>query len=126
MARLILSVIDNDPLAQVILFHDSRQGPGRIAAHAACPEPVASHGAGHLSESRLRAVNAAERLRKEHAPWRAIRFVPCRTPTASGYPDLPCFPHPGFPIQAHEIHAPATAPLSGATACTPPPVPPDF
>ncbi len=51
-ARLALSIIDNDPLAQVILFHDSRQGAERIAAHAGRPGPVAPYRAGYLHEAR--------------------------------------------------------------------------
>ena len=51
-ARLVLSIIDNDPLAQVILFHDSRQGAERIAAHAARPDSVAPYRAGYLPEDR--------------------------------------------------------------------------
>ena len=51
-AKLITSIIDADPNAQLIVFHDSRQGAERIAAHAHRPSQVTPYRAGYLPEER--------------------------------------------------------------------------
>ena len=58
--RLVLNIIDSDPQVQVILFHDSRQGAERIAAHAGRPDSVVPYRAGYLPEDRR---NIEDRLR---------------------------------------------------------------
>lgn len=51
-ARMLTSILDNDPTAQVIVFHDSRQGAERVAAHARRPGQIAPYRAGYLPEER--------------------------------------------------------------------------
>ena len=51
-AKLLLSIIDHDPEAQVLLFHDSRQGAERIAARANRPDVIAPYRAGYLPAER--------------------------------------------------------------------------
>ena len=52
MARLITHIIDNDPNAQVIAFHDSRQGVENIAQYVDRPDMVLPYRAGYLPEDR--------------------------------------------------------------------------
>ena len=51
-SRLLTSIIDNDPEAQAILFHDSRQGAERIASMARRPHQIVAYRAGYLPEER--------------------------------------------------------------------------
>ena len=51
-SRLLTSIIDNDPEAQTILFHDSRQGAERIASMARRPHQIVAYRAGYLPEER--------------------------------------------------------------------------
>ena len=51
-SRLLTSIIDNDPEAQAILFHDSRQGAERIASMARRPHQIVPYRAGYLPEER--------------------------------------------------------------------------
>ena len=51
-ANLLTSIIDADPEAQAILFHDSRQGAERIASMARRPHDIVPYRAGYLPEQR--------------------------------------------------------------------------
>ena len=51
-SRLLTSIIDNDPEAQAILFHDPRQGAERIASMARRPHQIVPYRAGYLPEER--------------------------------------------------------------------------
>ena len=51
-AKMITSIIDNDPDAQLIVFHDSRQGAERIAAHTHRRSQVTPYRAGYLPQER--------------------------------------------------------------------------
>ena len=51
-SRLLTSIIDNDPEAQAILFHDSRQGAERIASMARRPHQIVAYRAGYLPGER--------------------------------------------------------------------------
>ena len=51
-AKMITSIIDNDPNAQLIVFHDSRQGAERIAAHTHRRSQVTPYRAGYLPQER--------------------------------------------------------------------------
>ena len=51
-AKMVVSIITADPGAQIIVFHDSRQGAERIAAHAARPAEVIPYRAGYLPNER--------------------------------------------------------------------------
>ena len=51
-AKMVVSIITADPGAQIIVFHDSRQGAERIAAHAARPSEVIPYRAGYLPNER--------------------------------------------------------------------------
>ncbi len=73
LAALILSVIDHDPEAQVIAFHDSRQGVERIVQETGRRDVIMPYRSGYLShdremiedrlrENRLRAVVATSAL----------------------------------------------------------------
>ena len=53
MAELVVSIIDNDPGAQVIAFHDSRQGIERIVQNIGRPDIVMPYRSGYLAEDRL-------------------------------------------------------------------------
>ena len=53
MAELVVNIIDNDPGAQVIAFHDSRQGIERIVQNIGRPEIVMPYRSGYLSEDRF-------------------------------------------------------------------------
>ena len=52
MARLVLSIIDNDPNAQVIAFHDSRQGIERVVQRINRPAQVLPYRSGYLAQDR--------------------------------------------------------------------------
>ncbi len=52
MANMILAIIDNDPEAQVIAFHDSRQGVERIVQAADRPTQVLPYRSGYLAQDR--------------------------------------------------------------------------
>ena len=52
MAQLITSIIDADPTAQVIAFHDSRQGVENIAQLVDRPDSVLPYRAGYLPQDR--------------------------------------------------------------------------
>ena len=52
VADLITSIIDADPDAQVIAFHDSRQGVERITQAVNRPDSVLSYRSGYLPEER--------------------------------------------------------------------------
>ena len=57
LAKLVTSIIDNDPEAQVIAFHDSRQGVERIAQTTGRPNQVLPYRSGYLArdiEAKLR------------------------------------------------------------------------
>ena len=56
-AQLILNIIDNDPEAQVIVFHDSRQGVEMIARLAGRPESIRPYRAGYLAANRVEIEN---------------------------------------------------------------------
>ena len=49
---MVVSILSSDPGAQMIVFHDSRQGAERIAAHAARPSEIIPYRAGYLPEER--------------------------------------------------------------------------
>ena len=53
MAELVVNIIDNDPDAQVIAFHDSRQGIERIVQNIGRPDIVMPYRSGYLSEDRF-------------------------------------------------------------------------
>ena len=53
MAELVISIIDNDPDAQVIAFHDSRQGIERIVQNINRPDIIMPYRSGYLPEDRL-------------------------------------------------------------------------
>ena len=52
MAQLVKSIIDNEPEAQVIAFHDSRQGVERIAQAINRPHQVLPYRSGYLPQDR--------------------------------------------------------------------------
>ena len=52
LANLIQHIIDNDPTAQVIAFHDSRQGVERIVQLINRPETVLPYRSGYLAQDR--------------------------------------------------------------------------
>ena len=52
MAQLVKSIIDNDPKAQVIAFHDSRQGVERISLAIGRPRQVLAYRSGYLPQDR--------------------------------------------------------------------------
>ena len=52
MAQLVLDIIDNDPEAQVIPFHDSRMGIERIVQKINRPEEVLPYRSGYLAVDR--------------------------------------------------------------------------
>ena len=52
MARLVLNIIDNDPNAQVIAFHDSRQGIERVVQRIDRPGEVLPYRSGYLAQDR--------------------------------------------------------------------------
>ena len=52
MARLVTDIIDNDPEAQVIAFHDSRMGVERIVQKINRPEKVLPYRSGYLAGDR--------------------------------------------------------------------------
>ena len=56
-AQLLLNIIDNDPNAQVIVFHDSRMGVEMIARCAGRPDTVRPYRAGYLPENRVEIEN---------------------------------------------------------------------
>ena len=60
MAELVVNIIDNDPSAQVVAFHDSRQGIERIVQEINRPDIVMPYRSGYLAEDRL---NIEGRLR---------------------------------------------------------------
>ena len=53
-SRLLTSIIDNDPEAQAILFHDPSQGAERIASMARRPHQIVAYRAGYLPEEGAR------------------------------------------------------------------------
>ena len=53
MAELVVNIIDNDPNAQVIAFHDSRQGIERIVQSINRPDIVMPYRSGYLAEDRV-------------------------------------------------------------------------
>ena len=52
LAQLVSDIIDNDPEAQVIAFHDSRMGIERIVQTINRPEEVLPYRSGYLAEDR--------------------------------------------------------------------------
>ena len=60
LAQLVLDIIDNDPEAQVIAFHDSRMGIERIVQKINRPEEVLPYRSGYLAVDRR---NIEARLR---------------------------------------------------------------
>ena len=52
VAELVMNIIDNDPQAQVIAFHDSRQGVERIVHKIGRPRQVLPYRSGYLAEDR--------------------------------------------------------------------------
>ena len=52
MARLVINIIDNDPNAQVIAFHDSRQGIERVVQRINRPGEVLPYRSGYLAQDR--------------------------------------------------------------------------
>ena len=52
LANLVRHIIDNDPTAQVIAFHDSRQGIERIVQLINRPETVLPYRSGYLAQDR--------------------------------------------------------------------------
>ena len=60
LAHLVTSIIDNDPEAQVIAFHDSRMGVERIVQRIHRPEEVLPYRSGYLAQDRR---NIEARLR---------------------------------------------------------------
>ena len=52
LAKLVRNIIDNDPQAQVIAFHDSRQGVERIAQMVGRPKEVLPYRSGYLAQDR--------------------------------------------------------------------------
>ena len=52
MAQLVKNIIDNEPEAQVIAFHDSRQGVERIAQAINRPRQVLPYRSGYLPQDR--------------------------------------------------------------------------
>ena len=52
LAQLVKNIIDNDPRAQVIAFHDSRQGIERIAQAINRPRQVLPYRSGYLPQDR--------------------------------------------------------------------------
>ena len=61
LSNLVSSIIDNDPDAQVIAFHDSRQGVERIVQSIGRPDTVLPYRSGYLAQDRK---NIEDRLRK--------------------------------------------------------------
>ena len=57
ISRLITAIIDADPDAQVIAFHDSRQGVERIVQNIGRPETVLPYRAGYLAQDRKHIEN---------------------------------------------------------------------
>ena len=53
MAELVINIIDNDPQAQVIAFHDSRQGIERIVQNINRPDIIMPYRSGYLPEDRM-------------------------------------------------------------------------
>ena len=58
MAQLVINIIDNDPDAQVIAFHDSRQGIERIVQEISRPDIVMPYRSGYLAEDRYEIENS--------------------------------------------------------------------
>lgn len=58
LTRTIISIIDNDPDAQVIAFHDSRQGVERVVQNTNQLGEVMPYRSGYLGEDRRRIENA--------------------------------------------------------------------
>ena len=52
LAQLVTSIIDNDPAAQLIAFHDSRMGIERIVPKIGRPEEVLPYRSGYLAQDR--------------------------------------------------------------------------
>ena len=52
LAALILNIIDNDPDAQVIAFHDSRQGVERIVQQTGREDEIMPYRSGYLADER--------------------------------------------------------------------------
>ena len=52
VSELVVNIIDNDPSAQVIVFHDSRQGIERIVQRIGKPQQVLPYRSGYLAEDR--------------------------------------------------------------------------
>lgn len=52
LAALILNIIDNDPDAQVIAFHDSRQGVERIVQRTGRRDEIMPYRSGYLADDR--------------------------------------------------------------------------
>ena len=90
-SRLLTSVIDNDPAAQVILFHDSRQGAERIASMARKPNQIVPYRAGYLPQERR---DIEDKLRS-----RTIRGVVTTSALEIGIdmPNLNCGINNGLP-----------------------------
>ena len=62
-AQVIVDVIDNDPEARMIVFHDSRQGVERICQVVGRPEEVVPYRSGYLAEDRRRTEQSLHRGR---------------------------------------------------------------
>ena len=71
-SRLLTSIIDNDPEAQAILFHDSRQGAERIASMARRPHQIVAYRAGYLPRE------SAARSRIKYGPGTCAEWSPPR------------------------------------------------
>ncbi len=57
LSKLIISIIDSDPDAQVIAFHDSRQGVERIVQNVDRPQTVLPYRSGYLAQDRKQIEN---------------------------------------------------------------------
>ena len=80
MAQLVLDIIDNDPEAQVIAFHDSRMGIERIVQRINRPEEVLPYRSGYLAGDRRKieadSGTTASGESSPPAPWNSASTCP--------------------------------------------------
>ena len=98
MARLIVNIIDNDPDAQIIAFHDSRQGIERIVQTVNRPDSVLPYRSGYLAQDRR---NIEDRLRNN-----TIRAIVSTSALELGIdmPDLNYGLHLDLPTTRKQFH----------------------
>ena len=98
LSRLIKSILDNDPDAQLIVFHDSRQGIERIVQTVDRPDSVLPYRSGYLAQDRR---NIEDRLRNN-----TIRAIVSTSALELGIdmPDLNYGLHLDLPPSRKQFH----------------------